>query len=53
MAGQETALHTFTGGADGAESYGGVIRDPAGNLYGATSSGGEYGDGVVFKIEPQ
>jgi uncharacterized repeat protein (TIGR03803 family) len=52
-AGQETALYAFTGGADGAEPFGGVIRDPAGNLYGATSSGGEYGDGVVFKIEPQ
>jgi uncharacterized repeat protein (TIGR03803 family) len=52
-AGQETVLHSFTGGADGAFPSGGVIRDSAGNLYGTTQEGGTAGYGVVFKITPQ
>jgi uncharacterized repeat protein (TIGR03803 family) len=47
--GHETVLYSFTGGADGAWPYAGVIRDPAGNLYGTTVeggvSGGCYGSG--------
>jgi len=61
--GQETVLHAFTGGADGAEQFsgvfeGGVIRSAAGNLYGTTYLGGDlsgcYGEGcgVVFKVSP-
>ena len=51
--GNETVLHTFTGVADGAYPYGGVIRDSAGNLYG-TTYGAEphHGFGNVFKIAP-
>jgi uncharacterized repeat protein (TIGR03803 family) len=30
----------------------GVILDGFGNLYGTTTSGGEYGDGTVFEITP-
>src|ERR1017187_10175172 len=52
--GQETVLYSFTGGADGAYSYAGVIRGSAGNLYGTTSAGGigqgYAGYGVVFKL---
>ena len=48
--GQETVLHTFTGGADG-EYPAGVVRDAAGNLYGA-ASGGVAGGGVVYKLDP-
>jgi uncharacterized repeat protein (TIGR03803 family) len=51
MSGHETVLYTFTGGADGGNSYAGVIRDSAGNLYGTTSSGGASGAGVVFKVD--
>jgi uncharacterized repeat protein (TIGR03803 family) len=40
-----TVLHTFTGQADGANPETGVIRDPAGNLYGLTSC-------CVFKLDP-
>jgi uncharacterized repeat protein (TIGR03803 family) len=29
----------------------GLIRDPAGNLYGTTNGGGASGAGVVFKID--
>lgn len=54
--GQETVLYSFTGGADGANPYAGLIRDPAGNLYGTTSegggSGGAPGGGVVYKLSP-
>jgi uncharacterized repeat protein (TIGR03803 family) len=50
-AGQETVLHTFTGGADGGEPYAGVIQDPEGNLYGTTSGGGAADVGVVFEVD--
>jgi uncharacterized repeat protein (TIGR03803 family) len=50
--GRETLLHTFTGGSDGANPFGGVIRDSAGNLYGTTEHGGASGFGTVFKIAP-
>lgn len=54
--GQETVLHTFTGGADGGYSFDGLVRDGEGNLYGTTGYGGDLsgcggdGCGVVFKI---
>ena len=51
-AGQETVLYTFIGGADGANPEGGVVRDPAGNLYGTTLFGGADGQGIVFKVDP-
>jgi uncharacterized repeat protein (TIGR03803 family) len=49
-AGQETVLHSFTGGADGGSPRGSVIRDSAGNLYGVTDSGGTANAGVVYKV---
>jgi uncharacterized repeat protein (TIGR03803 family) len=49
--GAETVLYAFTGASDGAEPYGGVVADEAGNLFGTTISGGnEDGLGVVFKL---
>lgn len=57
-AGQETVLHSFTGGADGAGPYCALTADAAGNLYGTASNGGkggfsgESGGGVVFKVVP-
>jgi uncharacterized repeat protein (TIGR03803 family) len=51
-AGNETVLHSFTGGADGGyPEYAGVIRDSAGNLYGTTFLGGASGNGVVYKVD--
>jgi len=41
--GNETVLHSFTGGADGGNPYAGVIRDSSGNVYGTTSTGGASG----------
>jgi len=42
--------HTFTG-ADGGMPTAALIQDLAGNLYGTTSSGGDSGLGVVFKLD--
>jgi hypothetical protein len=39
----------FGGFAKGAAPRGNVILDPAGNLYGTTSSGGPFGAGTVFE----
>lgn len=57
--GIETVLYSFTGGTDGWEPVSGLVRDPAGNLYGTTELGGVFsgkcgslGCGVVFKIDP-
>src|SRR5579863_3316178 len=47
--GNETVLYSFTGGADGGSpSYAGLVRDDAGNLYGAAPSGGTaFGFGEI------
>jgi uncharacterized repeat protein (TIGR03803 family) len=50
--GNESVLHTFTGGADGGSPYTGVIFGPEGQLYGATAFGGQANVGVVFEIKP-
>jgi uncharacterized repeat protein (TIGR03803 family) len=50
-AGREIVLHTFTGGADGAYPFAGLIRDSAGNLYGTTLNGGTADDGVVYELD--
>jgi uncharacterized repeat protein (TIGR03803 family) len=48
--GKETVLHSFHG-PDGANPTAGLVRDLAGNLYGATLSGGAFHQGVVFKLD--
>jgi uncharacterized repeat protein (TIGR03803 family) len=49
---KENVLHRFSG-LDGREPTGGLIFDPAGNLYGTTTRGGSACDcGVVFKLAP-
>jgi len=45
-----TILHTFQGGADGATPQPGLLRDAAGNLFGAAAAGGTGGSGLVFEI---
>jgi uncharacterized repeat protein (TIGR03803 family) len=49
-AGQEKVLYSFTGGADGANPWAGLIQDAAGNFYGTTLLGGAYGYGTVFVV---
>ncbi len=44
----ETVLHSFANGADGALPVGGLIMDPAGNLYGNTCCGNV--GGTVFEL---
>ena len=51
LAGQQTVLFNFPGGAGGGHPYSGVVSDPAGNLYGTTSTGGASG-GVVYRLSP-
>lgn len=52
--GNETVLYAFTDGSDGANPDAGVVRDPAGNLYGTTVNGGESSSccGVLYKLSP-
>ncbi len=47
-----TVLYTFKGMPDGANPYGGLIWDSAGNLYGTTYFGGTVGMGTVFQLTP-
>jgi uncharacterized repeat protein (TIGR03803 family) len=49
--GTETVLYSFTGGADGSQPLGRLIRDAKGSLYGTTSLGGASGQGTVFKLD--
>jgi hypothetical protein len=56
-------LYSFQGGTDGADPYGGLTLDTAGNLYGATYYGGMdnagcgsdgwTGCGTVFELSPE
>ncbi len=48
----ETVLYSFTGGADGGTVTSPVVLDQAGKLYGTTSDGGAYNQGVVFEVTP-
>jgi uncharacterized repeat protein (TIGR03803 family) len=51
QSGQETVLYNFAGGAtDGANPQSSLIIDEAGNFYGTTFAGGEYGAGTVFRL---
>jgi uncharacterized repeat protein (TIGR03803 family) len=56
--GNETVLYSFQDGTDGGEPDGFLTMDSAGNLYGATISGGNLaacspygGCGVIFKLD--
>jgi uncharacterized repeat protein (TIGR03803 family) len=50
----ESILHAFTGGADGANPFAGVIVDRRGNVYGDASGGTAVPlqAGVIFKLTP-
>jgi uncharacterized repeat protein (TIGR03803 family) len=51
--GTESVLHSFNG-TDGSAPVGALVRDSAGNIFGATAAGGSsscvYGCGLIFKI---
>jgi uncharacterized repeat protein (TIGR03803 family) len=52
----EKVLYSFTGGADGAGPFAGVVADAQGNFYGTTANGGngacQGGCGTVFELSP-
>jgi hypothetical protein len=52
----ETVLYNFTGGDDGGVPANGLTADPAGNLFGTTNDGGQYGfqkgAGTAFQLAP-
>jgi len=54
----QTVIYTFTGGADGAEPWSGLVRDAKGDLYGVAGEHGNsgcllnYGCGLVFELSP-
>jgi uncharacterized repeat protein (TIGR03803 family) len=48
----ENILYTFQNRADGAGPGAGLIFDSAGNLYGITSYGGQYGFGTAYQLSP-
>ena len=56
--GEETVLYRFTGGSDGAFPDSNLVWGADGNLYGATSEGGnggciaDLGCGTVFRVTP-
>ena len=52
LSGEESVLHSFGAGTDGAFPSGGLVRDKTDNLYGATGRGGANDLGIVFKVVP-
>ena len=48
---REDVLYRFTG-ADAHAGPQGLVFDSAGNLYGATLAGGEYGSGTIYELTP-
>ena len=47
--GKEKILHTYASGW----SFGGLIRDDQGYLYGTTYNTGDHGNGTVFRVRPK
>jgi uncharacterized repeat protein (TIGR03803 family) len=46
-------IHTFTGGDDGATGSAGRMILRRGRLYGAATTGGAHGSGVIFELSPR
>ena len=51
--GNETILHSFACNDDGSGPWDNLVRDAAGNLYGATPYGGKFNCGTVYKIDAE
>ena len=48
--GVENVLHLFEGAGDGSMPNARLVRDEFGNIYGATTYGGAYGYGTLFRL---
>jgi uncharacterized repeat protein (TIGR03803 family) len=48
---QQSTIHTFAGGSDGANPYAGLTSGSAGIFYGTTSSGGLHNFGTVYQLK--
>jgi uncharacterized repeat protein (TIGR03803 family) len=49
--GKEVAIYTFAGGMDATQTLGTLILDAAGNLYGTSAAGGDFGHGTAFMVD--
>ncbi len=47
-----SVVHAFNLQSDGGFPQGGLVADPAGNLYGTTAVGGAHRQGTVFQLAP-
>lgn len=47
-----TELYQYAGSGDGVYMEGDLVFDAAGNIYGTSYGGGQYGGGTVFKLTP-
>ncbi len=45
-------IHTFTGGSDGSSGSAGKLLLRGGHIYGAATTGGANGSGIVFELTP-
>ena len=48
----QTVIYAFTGGDDGSGPGARVTVDRSGNVYGMTPTGGVYGAGTIYKLQP-
>jgi uncharacterized repeat protein (TIGR03803 family) len=48
----QSVIYNFNGGDDGSGPGSGVTFDKTGTLYGMTPTGGAYGLGVIYQLEP-
>jgi uncharacterized repeat protein (TIGR03803 family) len=49
---KKTTLYSFTG-SDGSQPFAGLVADSAGDLFGVTTSGGQFNQGAVFELQAQ
>jgi uncharacterized repeat protein (TIGR03803 family) len=45
-------IHTFSGGSDGQNPLGSLVKSPNGKMYGTTEHGGNYTYGTIFSVTP-